>query len=67
MVRELAARRASYLTSRDHGAGCANRQHGRATSGQICVATGGMPTALVVPTDEELSIARDTIRLISTP
>lgn len=44
----------------------ANREHGRSTSGQICVATDGMPTALVVPTDEELSIARDTIRLIST-
>jgi acetate kinase len=45
----------------------ANGQHGRASSGRICMTTDGVPTALVVPTDEELSIARDTIRLICSP
>jgi acetate kinase len=45
----------------------ANGQHGRASSGRICMTTDGVPTALVVPTDEELSIARDTIRLIRSP
>jgi acetate kinase len=41
----------------------ANAQHGRATSGRIT--PDGPVLALVVPTDEELMIARDTARLIA--
>jgi acetate kinase len=41
----------------------ANAQHGRATGGRISVP--GSVVALVVPTDEELMIARDTARLIA--
>lgn len=41
----------------------ANAQHGRATGGRISVP--GPVLALVVPTDEELMIARDTARLIT--
>jgi acetate kinase len=40
----------------------ANADHGRATSGRITLP--GPVQALVVPTDEELMIARDTARLI---
>jgi acetate kinase len=40
----------------------ANDAHGRATAGRIC--QDGAATALVVPTDEELMIARDTMRLV---
>jgi acetate kinase len=40
----------------------ANRDHGRHTDGRIT--TEGPPVALVVPTDEELLIARDTARLL---
>lgn len=40
----------------------ANAAHGRATGGRI--SRDVAPTALVVPTDEELMIARDTIRLV---
>lgn len=39
----------------------ANRDHGRGTGGRVSAA--GHPVALVVPTDEELVIARDTQRL----
>jgi acetate kinase len=42
----------------------ANAQHGRLTGGRI-TRTGGPALALVVPTDEELMIARDTARLIT--
>jgi acetate kinase len=41
----------------------ANAKHGEQTSGRI--AREGPSTALVVPTDEELMIARDTTRLIA--
>ena len=42
----------------------ANAQHGRSTGGRI--SRPGPVQALVVPTDEELMIARDTARLIAT-
>jgi len=41
----------------------ANAQHGRATGGRI--SPDGPALALVVPTDEELMIARDTARLLA--
>jgi acetate kinase len=41
----------------------ANAQHGRATGGRI--SPHGPVLALVVPTDEELMIARDTARLVA--
>ena len=41
----------------------ANARHGRATGGRI--SPDGPVLALVVPTDEELMIARDTARLIA--
>ena len=41
----------------------ANARHGRDTAGRISVA--GPVVALVVPTDEELTIARDTARVIA--
>jgi acetate kinase len=41
----------------------ANAAHGQATGGRIC--RPGVVQALVVPTDEELMIARDTARLIT--
>jgi acetate kinase len=43
----------------------ANAGHGRATAGRIT--PEGPVLALVVPTDEELMIARDTARLVTTP
>ena len=43
----------------------ANAAHGRATDGRI--SRPGPVQALVVPTDEELMIARDTARLVTTP
>jgi acetate kinase len=43
----------------------ANAAHGRATNGRI--SRPGPVQALVVPTDEELMIARDTARLVPTP
>src|SRR5580658_5018432 len=44
----------------------ANADHGRRTGGRISVVTGSSPVlALVVPTDEELLIARDTARVIA--
>ena len=42
----------------------ANARHGRATGGRI--SPDGPVLALVVPTDEELMIARDTARLVPT-
>ena len=42
----------------------ANAAHGRDTAGRI--SPGGPVTALVVPTDEELMIARDTARVIAS-
>ena len=42
----------------------ANARHGRATGGRISLE--GPALALVVPTDEELLIARDTARLIAS-
>jgi acetate kinase len=42
----------------------ANAAHGRATGGRI--SSGATPVALVVPTDEELMIALDTVRLVTT-
>ena len=42
----------------------ANAAHGRTTGGRISLP--GPVQALVVPTDEELMIARDTARLVST-
>ena len=41
----------------------ANARHGRTTGGRI--SPGGPVLALVVPTDEELMIARDTARLVA--
>ena len=41
----------------------ANAGHGRSTGGRI--SRPGLVQALVVPTDEELMIARDTARLIA--
>jgi acetate kinase len=41
----------------------ANARHGRATGGRI--SPDGPVLALVVPTDEELMIARDTARLVA--
>jgi acetate kinase len=44
----------------------ANAGHGRRTGGRISAVTGSSPVlALVVPTDEELLIARDTARVIA--
>jgi acetate kinase len=43
----------------------ANAQHGRATGGRI--SPEGPVLALVVPTNEELMIARDTARLVTAP
>jgi acetate kinase len=43
----------------------ANADHGHSTGGRISLPVpDGAPTALVVPTDEELMIARDTARLV---
>ena len=41
----------------------ANAQHGRDTNGRI--SRPGATVALVIPTDEELMIARDTARLVA--
>ena len=43
----------------------ANAAHGRASGGRI--SRPGPVQALVVPTDEELMIARDTARLVAAP
>jgi len=41
----------------------ANRDHGRATGGRV--STGDGPVVLVVPTDEEVLIARDTAAVVT--
>ncbi len=60
-VRSLVLARLAFLgLAEDPGA---NARHGRATGGRI--SPDGPVLALVVPTDEELMIARDTARLIA--
>ena len=56
VVRSLVLSRLGFLVH-------ANADHGRRTGGRISVA--GPVLALVVPTDEELMIARDTARVIA--
>ena len=56
VVRSLVLSRLGFLVH-------ANADHGRRTRGRISVA--GPVLALVVPTDEELMIARDTARVIA--
>ena len=62
-VRRLVLARLAFLGLAEDPA--ANAQHGRATAGRITPA--GPVVALVVPTDEELMIARDTAQLVATP
>ena len=60
-VRGLVLARLGFLgVAEEHEA---NARHGRATGGRI--SADGPVLALVVPTDEELMIARDTARLIA--
>jgi acetate kinase len=60
-VRGLVLARLAFLgLAEDPGA---NAQHGRATGGRI--SPDGPALAMVVPTDEELMIARDTARLVA--
>jgi acetate kinase len=60
-VRGLVLARLGFLgLAEDPGA---NARHGRATGGRI--SPDGPVLALVVPTDEELMIARDTARLVA--
>jgi acetate kinase len=61
-VRGMVLRRLGFLGLAEDPE--ANAQHGRLTGGRI-TRTGGPALALVVPTDEELMIARDTARLIT--
>ena len=61
-VRSLVLRRLGFLGLTEDAE--ANAQHGRQTNGRI--SRPGPVQALVVPTDEELMIARDTARLIAT-
>jgi acetate kinase len=64
VVRSLVLARLGFLGLAEDAA--ANAGHGRRTGGRISVATGSSPVvALVVPTDEELLIARDTARVIA--
>ncbi|MDQ2874815.1 MAG: acetate kinase [Actinomycetota bacterium] len=60
-VRSLVLSRLGFLGLAEDAA--ANASHGRHTAGRISVA--GPVLALVVPTDEELLIARDTARVIA--
>jgi len=60
-VRRLVLARLAFLGLAEDPA--ANARHGRATGGRISL--DGPVLALVVPTDEELMIARDTARLIA--
>ena len=62
VVRSLVLRRLGFLGLTEDAE--ANAQHGRSTGGRI--SRPGPVQALVVPTDEELMIARDTARLIAT-
>ena len=61
VVRSLVLRQLSFLGLAEDVR--ANADHGRRTGGRISVA--GPVLALVVPTDEELLIARDTARVIA--
>jgi acetate kinase len=61
LVRHLVLARLGFLGLTEDAA--ANGQHGRDTNARITVP--GPVQALVVPTDEELMIARDTARLIT--
>ena len=61
LIRSRVLARLSFLgLAEDPGA---NAQHGRTTGGRI--SPDGPVLAMVVPTDEELMIARDTARLIA--
>jgi len=62
LVRSLVLGRLGFLGLAEDPA--ANARHGRGTGGRI--GRPGTALALVVPTDEELLIARDTARLIAT-
>ena len=61
VVRGLVLRRLGFLGLTEDPE--ANAEHGRSTGGRI--SRPGPAQALVVPTDEELMIARDTARLIA--
>jgi acetate kinase len=61
VVRGLVLRRLGFLGLAEEPE--ANAEHGRSTGGRI--SRPGPVQALVVPTDEELMIARDTARLIA--
>jgi acetate kinase len=61
VVRSLVLRQLGFLGLAEDVQ--ANADHGRRTAGRISVA--GPVLALVVPTDEELLIARDTARVIA--
>ena len=61
LVRHLVLARLGFLGLTEDPE--ANARHGQETSGRISVP--GPVQALVVPTDEELMIARDTARLIA--
>jgi len=64
VVRSLVLRQLGFLGLVEDAA--ANADHGRRTGGRISVVTGsGQVLALVVPTDEELLIARDTAGVIA--
>jgi acetate kinase len=63
VVRSLVLRRLSFLGLTEDAE--ANAKHGRATGGRI--SPPGPVLALVVPTDEELMIARDTARIVAPP
>jgi acetate kinase len=64
VVRSLVLRQLGFLGLAEDVQ--ANADHGRRTGGRISVVTGSSPVlALVVPTDEELLIARDTARVIA--
>jgi acetate kinase len=62
LVRSLVLGRLGFLGLAEDPA--ANTRHGRGTGGRI--SRPGTALALVVPTDEELLIARDTARLVAT-
>jgi acetate kinase len=64
VVRSLVLRQLGFLGLAEDVQ--ANAGHGRRTGGRISAVTGSSPVlALVVPTDEELLIARDTARVIA--
>ena len=63
VVRGLALRRLGFLGLAEDPE--ANAAHGRSTGGRI--SRPGPVQALVVPTDEELMIARDTAHLVAGP